>query len=71
MTGLDERHMGVELALQANLTTTLSASHIVALSENIYTSRSNGLFALMAMLSPIVAKWISWEDRVYQGFLYT
>lgn len=44
LSGLDERHTGVELAVQANLTTTLSASGTVALSENIYTSRSNGLF---------------------------
>ncbi len=44
LTGLDERHSGVELAAQIKLTTTLSANLAGAIGEYIYTSRPNGIF---------------------------
>ncbi len=44
LTGLEERHRGVELAFQAKLTTTLSANGAASFSENVYTSRAKGYF---------------------------
>ncbi len=44
LTGLGERHRGVELALEAKLTTTLNFSGAASFSENIYTSRADGFF---------------------------
>lgn len=44
LTNLDERHAGIELAAQAKLTTTLSFTAAASISENIYTSRPNGIF---------------------------
>ena len=44
LTGLDEQHAGVEMAIQAKLTPTLSLTGAASISENIYTSRPNGIF---------------------------
>lgn len=44
LTGLDERHAGIEVAAQAKLSTTLTANAAASISENIYTSRPNGIF---------------------------
>ena len=44
LSGLDERHQGVELAFEAKLTTTLNAFGAASFSENIYTSRADGFF---------------------------
>lgn len=39
LTDIDERHMGVEIAADLKLTSTLSAVGAAAIGENIYTSR--------------------------------
>ena len=44
LTGLEERHQGVELAFQAKLTPTLSANGAASIGENVYTSRADGFF---------------------------
>ncbi|HFA51218.1 MAG TPA: hypothetical protein ENJ95_19575 [Bacteroidetes bacterium] len=44
LSGLDEQHAGIELAFQANLTTTLSASGAASFSDNVFTSRADGFF---------------------------
>ena len=44
LTGLEERHRGVELAFQAKLTPTLSANGAASIGENVFTSRAKGYF---------------------------
>jgi hypothetical protein len=44
LTNLDERHAGIELALEAKLTPTISLNAAAAVMENVYTSRPNGIF---------------------------
>ncbi len=44
LTGLDRRHAGLELAVTAKLSTTLTANGVAAIGEYIYTSRPNGIF---------------------------
>ncbi|MCB0519391.1 MAG: TonB-dependent receptor [Lewinellaceae bacterium] len=42
LTGLDRRHAGVELAVEAKITPTLTATGAASLGEYIYTSRPQG-----------------------------
>lgn len=42
MTGLGQRHLGAELAVEAKITSSLSASAVAALGQYIYNSRANG-----------------------------
>ena len=44
LTGLDRRHAGVEAALEAKLTPTLSLKGAASVGEYVYTSRPNGIF---------------------------
>lgn len=44
LTGLDRRHAGVELALSAKLSPTLTLNGAASIGEYIYTSRPNGIF---------------------------
>ncbi len=44
LTNLDERHAGIELAIQAKILPVLSFTGAASISENIYTSRPNGYF---------------------------
>ncbi|MCB0557966.1 MAG: TonB-dependent receptor [Lewinellaceae bacterium] len=42
MTGLNQRHMGAELAVEAKITSSLSATAVAALGQYIYNSRATG-----------------------------
>ena len=44
LTGLDTRHQGMELALQAKVSPTLSVNGVAAVGRYVYTSRPNGVF---------------------------
>ncbi len=44
LTGLDRRHAGVEMALSAKLSPTLTLNGAASIGEYIYSSRPNGIF---------------------------